>query len=73
MYGYHPPEVEKVKPLTERQKDERRKTIDLLIEQLNAQPHYPPCLKYHGRPGANCICWMALAVEFLLAVRATDT
>jgi len=66
MYGWRmKPEIEKVKPLTERQRLERIATYDDLIGRLRTQPHYAPCLRASSHPRGECMCWMALAIEFM--------
>ena len=62
---YTKPEVEKVKPLTERQRLERIATYNELIVRLVAQPHYAPCLRASYTPRGECMCWMSLAIEFI--------
>jgi hypothetical protein len=62
-------EIEKVKPLTDRRRQERLAAFDGLIERLKKQPHYAPCLRASYHPRGECMCWMALAIEFIEAAK----
>lgn len=66
--GYSKPEIEKTKPLTERQRAERVATIDRLIERLKRHAHIAPCPRHrepmfeHGSVQGHCTCWHSIAV-----------